>query len=89
MLYHQERTGFMVRNYQKMKEEIRAAYAELEEIGWTQMISDQKEGPDSEKLEEAPGFIEAIANAETRHQRARETSAERRQRRARRGPIPQ
>eukprot|EP00972_Heterocapsa_arctica_P015493 2280787-Heterocapsa_arctica.AAC.1 len=72
-----------------MREEIRAAYAELEEIGWTQLISDQEEGPDSENLEEAPGFIEAIANAERSHQRARETLAERRQRRARRGPIPQ
>eukprot|EP00972_Heterocapsa_arctica_P091042 13432902-Heterocapsa_arctica.AAC.1 len=54
MLYHQERTDFMVKNYQKMKQEIRAAYAELEEIGWTQVISDQEEGPYSENSEEAP-----------------------------------
>eukprot|EP00972_Heterocapsa_arctica_P048989 7215819-Heterocapsa_arctica.AAC.1 len=79
----------MAKNYQKMREEIRAAYVELEEIGWTQVLSDQEEGPDSENSEEAPGFIEAIANAERGHQRTRETSAERRQRRARRGPIPQ
>eukprot|EP00972_Heterocapsa_arctica_P038965 5739860-Heterocapsa_arctica.AAC.1 len=44
MLYHQARTDFNAKGYQKMRDEIRMAYEELEEIGWTQVISDQEEG---------------------------------------------
>eukprot|EP00972_Heterocapsa_arctica_P087896 12961797-Heterocapsa_arctica.AAC.1 len=73
-----------------MKEEIRTTYMELEELGWTQVLSDQESNMDSENSEEAPGFIQAIAEAERRQVRARETSAERRQRRSRRGqPVAQ
>eukprot|EP00972_Heterocapsa_arctica_P015661 2306421-Heterocapsa_arctica.AAC.1 len=36
MLYHQQKTDQNAKGYQKMKENIRNAYAELEEIGWNQ-----------------------------------------------------
>eukprot|EP00972_Heterocapsa_arctica_P099656 14704568-Heterocapsa_arctica.AAC.1 len=45
---------------------------------------------DSHNAEEAPGFIQEIAEAERRQLRARETSLERRHRRASRGqPVAQ
>eukprot|EP00972_Heterocapsa_arctica_P017456 2578999-Heterocapsa_arctica.AAC.1 len=67
-----------------MREDLRLAYEELEEIGWTQVISDAKEdGEESANSEEVPGFMPAIAAGERRQMRARETSEERRQRRAR------
>eukprot|EP00972_Heterocapsa_arctica_P094317 13908416-Heterocapsa_arctica.AAC.1 len=36
MLHHQEKTDLNAKGYQKMKDDIRIAYAELEEIGWNQ-----------------------------------------------------
>eukprot|EP00972_Heterocapsa_arctica_P002165 311072-Heterocapsa_arctica.AAC.1 len=36
MLYHQQKTDYNTREYQKKKLEIRNLYTELEEIGWNQ-----------------------------------------------------
>eukprot|EP00972_Heterocapsa_arctica_P041829 6167186-Heterocapsa_arctica.AAC.1 len=37
------KTDLNAKGYQKMRDDIRIAYAELEEIGWNQVISDQEE----------------------------------------------
>eukprot|EP00972_Heterocapsa_arctica_P053078 7817109-Heterocapsa_arctica.AAC.1 len=36
MLDHQQKTDFNAKGYQKMREDIRNAYTELEAIGWNQ-----------------------------------------------------
>eukprot|EP00972_Heterocapsa_arctica_P110088 16210181-Heterocapsa_arctica.AAC.1 len=71
-----------------MRDDIRIAYAELEEIGWNQVVSDQEEG-DGEPVnsEDAPGYMAAIANPERRNMRARETPEDRRIRHNRNRPV--
>eukprot|EP00972_Heterocapsa_arctica_P001965 282493-Heterocapsa_arctica.AAC.1 len=77
MLYHQEKTYFNTKGYHNMRESIRMAYEELEEIGWTQVISDQEEeGEESANSEEAPGFIAAITNLEDNRERGRHPKRE-------------
>eukprot|EP00972_Heterocapsa_arctica_P009289 1368165-Heterocapsa_arctica.AAC.1 len=36
MLYHQQKTDYNMREYQKKRMEIRSLYTELEDIGWNQ-----------------------------------------------------
>eukprot|EP00972_Heterocapsa_arctica_P021815 3207278-Heterocapsa_arctica.AAC.1 len=62
MLYHQEKTDFNAKGYQKMRDDIPIACAELEEIGWNQVVSDQEGDGESVNSEDAPGYMAAIAN---------------------------
>eukprot|EP00972_Heterocapsa_arctica_P086865 12805867-Heterocapsa_arctica.AAC.1 len=73
MLYHQQKTDFNAKGYQNMREDIRNAYAELEDIGWNQVVSDEDVGGgESANSEEAPRYMAALANAERRNMRERD-----------------
>jgi hypothetical protein len=84
MIYHQQKTDYNTREYQKIKLEIRSLYAELEEVGWNQVVSDDEwEEGDSVSSDDAAAYMAANANVVRRADRARETPEERRARRAR------
>ncbi len=71
-----------------MREYIRNGCAELEEIGWNQVLSDEEMGDgESASSEEAPDYMAAIANAERRNMRARENPEDRRIRHNRNRPA--
>eukprot|EP00972_Heterocapsa_arctica_P060478 8921262-Heterocapsa_arctica.AAC.1 len=63
MPYHQQKTEYNTREYQKRKLEIRNLYAELEEVGWNQVLSDE-DGEDQESVSsgEAEIYMAAMAN---------------------------
>eukprot|EP00972_Heterocapsa_arctica_P116288 16452345-Heterocapsa_arctica.AAC.2 len=89
MLYHQQKADYNTREYQKKRLEIRNLYTELEDIGWTQVVSDEDlEDGDSVNSDEAPDYMAAIANAERRADRARESPEDRRIRRNRNRAVP-
>ncbi len=89
MIYHQNKADFNTKEYQKRRMEIRTLYAELETLGWNQVISDD-DGEGSVDSRDAAAYMAANASMVRRANRARETAEETRERRARfrRGPVP-
>jgi hypothetical protein len=77
MLYHQDRTDHNAKEYQKQRLEIRNLYAELEEIGWNQVLSEEElEGEGSVDSDEASAYMSAN-NTTRRAIQARETPIQR------------
>jgi hypothetical protein len=77
MLYHQDKTEYNAKEYQKQRLEIRNLYAELEEIGWNQVLSeDELEGEGSVDSDEASAYM-AANNPSRRTTHARETPIQR------------
>eukprot|EP00972_Heterocapsa_arctica_P094446 13929235-Heterocapsa_arctica.AAC.1 len=85
--HHQDRVNFFWEKYRRVSEDIYVAYAELEELGWTLVTYHESDNAASQSSDEAPRYIEAIAEAERKQHRARETSAERRQQITRKGEL--
>jgi thiol:disulfide interchange protein len=83
MIYHQQKTDHNAREYQKRRIEIKALYAELEDLGWNQMISEDDHEADYQSSDDGEAYMRANANAARRMDRERETPEERRARRAR------
>jgi hypothetical protein len=77
MLYHQDKTDHNAREYQKQRLEIRNLYAELEEIGWNQVLSEEDlEGDGSVDSDDATAYMSAN-NTTRRIIQARETPMQR------------
>jgi hypothetical protein len=89
MIYHQNKAETNTKEYQKRKMDIKTLYAELEILGWNQVISDD-DGEGSVDSRDAAAYMAANASMVRRADRARETAEETRERRARfrRGPVP-
>jgi hypothetical protein len=78
MIYHQQKTDYNAKEYQKRRSEIRNLYAELEEIGWNQVLSEDEVDDDgSVDSDDAPAYMAANANIMNRADRARETPVQR------------
>jgi hypothetical protein len=78
MIYHQQKTDYNAKEYQKRRLEIRNLYAELEEIGWNQVLSEEEVDDDgSVDSDEAAAYMSANVNASRRADRARETPIQR------------
>jgi hypothetical protein len=82
MIYHQQKTDLNAREYQKRRIEIKALYAELEDLGWNQIISED-DHEDYQSSDDGEAYMRANANILRRVDRERETPEERRARRAR------
>eukprot|EP00972_Heterocapsa_arctica_P039044 5750355-Heterocapsa_arctica.AAC.1 len=63
MIYHQQKTEYNTKEYQKKKQEIRSLYAELENLGWNQVVSeDDVEEGNSVSSDDAAAYMAANAN---------------------------